>query len=241
MAAPSQPLFRSLQDAIIISEHRLKKRQKEAAKGWDAKNGARGELLAEEVTLQALKTAYAAEKARAIAAIPPALAAGKQHPTPEMVWKWVEDDKCPAPACPLSASQKPFPALEDLEILTKAQMMEYNWLAAIDSAIAYKGPKGSGKAHCSINNSLSHTYTEIKENGALVCPGHFDDVVVRFNDGRLEIWSFTEEGTAFNPVGVRELHVTYDESSTSHCTGWFFVDCYHGQAHKMGCETFYNQ
>jgi hypothetical protein len=238
MSAPSQPLFRSLQDAIILSEARLMKREKEAAKGWDAKHGAKAELLAEEATLQALKTAYAVEKARAIADIPTAPSSEKQHPTPEMVWKWVEEDKCQAPGCP---APKPFPALEDLEILTKAQMMEYNWLAAIEEAIAYKGPKGSGKAHCSINNCLSHTYTEIKENGGLVCPGYPDDVVVRFKDGSLEIWSLTTEGSVINPLGVRDIHVTYDESETSHCTGWFFVDCYHGQAHKMSCESFYNR
>jgi hypothetical protein len=235
MSAPSRPLFRSLQDAIILSEARLRKRQKEAAKGWDAKNGAKDELLAEEATLQALKTAYAAEKARAIAAIPPAPESEKQHPTPEMVWKWVEEDKCQIPGDP-----EPFPALEDLEILTKAQMMEYNWLAAIEQAIAHKGPKASGKAHCSINNCLSHTYTEITEDGALVSPGGSKDIVVRYKDGHLEIWSFTDEGTAINPFGVDEMHVTYDESETSHCTGWFFVDCYHGQAHKMSCESFYN-
>jgi hypothetical protein len=237
MAAPPEPLYRTLNILILFAEKKLEKAQKKLAVAQEedrfsieVRDCAIDVRLA-QVSLDALKASFQVERERVINSIEPA---GPSNPTPEMVWEMVADSEVEDPDLPPA----PFPALKDLEILDKKAMMGVPWLKAICRAI--EDPKGEGKAYCSINHCLSSTYTEVTEDGKMLYEDAPAEIAIRNKTtGEIEVWTLGEDGVARNFFFPGEIHITSKSGPTMHLTGRFFVIGHHS-IDEVSADVFHH-
>ena len=187
----------ALQDALMRAELRLKDAEEEMAKHFlDRECGAEATLLAEQVTLAALKAAYEVEKARLIATVKPAPADSLYtHPTPKQLWEMEG-------ACPEEFSDcARFIFMPKDKLLKKVP-----WARELEECI-----KAGGCANLSINNCLAYSVASI-EDGWLIGPsGGRTPILFDRVAKELVLADVGANGAFFNLTGIDAVDVSDHE------------------------------